>query len=259
MIRSYHWVQHTPSTVFTQDGLSSLYSHDYKLTLECRFSFQRAYLHNRLPPASSGGELRGNVTSSHSDKCEVTNRWIQSQLPAHFPSNASILTQSWPSHVSPNLPNDGLEAGIIMASNRISKLAQTHLPSSPNHGRTVNIQPRLITVSKWVSELLDLSLEMHFHSRSIMASTFAQSWPPSSCPHSLACGLQAHLSVHTISASKCISQFTQSSSSGGPWVAPMHHLLPVWIYHVQMGSEKDKLIHRWEYKPNTLVLKIIEW
>jgi len=50
---SIHPVQHTPSTAFTQDCLSSLHSHEYKLTPECSFSFRRATLHNRLPPASS--------------------------------------------------------------------------------------------------------------------------------------------------------------------------------------------------------------
>jgi len=50
---SIYRVQHIPSTACTQDCLSCLHSHDYELTPECSFSFQRASLHNRLPSASS--------------------------------------------------------------------------------------------------------------------------------------------------------------------------------------------------------------
>jgi len=42
-----------PSTASTQDCLSSLHSHDYELTSECRFSCRRASLHDRAPLASS--------------------------------------------------------------------------------------------------------------------------------------------------------------------------------------------------------------
>ena len=50
---SIHQVQHTPNTAYTQDCLSSLHTHDYELTPECSFSFRRASLHDRLPPATS--------------------------------------------------------------------------------------------------------------------------------------------------------------------------------------------------------------
>jgi len=41
---SIHRVQHTPSKAYTQDCLTSILSHDYMLTPECRFSFRRASL-----------------------------------------------------------------------------------------------------------------------------------------------------------------------------------------------------------------------
>jgi len=41
-----HRVQHTLSTAYTQDCLSFLHSHVYKLTPECSFSFRRASLHD---------------------------------------------------------------------------------------------------------------------------------------------------------------------------------------------------------------------
>jgi hypothetical protein len=50
---SIYRVQHTPSTAYTQDCLSSLHSHDHELTPECSFSFRRASLQDRPSPASS--------------------------------------------------------------------------------------------------------------------------------------------------------------------------------------------------------------
>jgi hypothetical protein len=72
-VYSIYRVQHTPSTAHTQDCLSSLHSHHHELTHECSFSFWRASLQDRPPPASSPCELKGNVTSSHSHWCELTN------------------------------------------------------------------------------------------------------------------------------------------------------------------------------------------
>jgi len=50
---SMHRVQHTPSTAYTQDCPSSLHSDDRELTPQCSFSFRRASLQDRPPPASS--------------------------------------------------------------------------------------------------------------------------------------------------------------------------------------------------------------
>jgi len=52
-ISPWHDHELTPSTASTQDCLSSLHSHEYELTPECRFSFRRASLHDRPPSASS--------------------------------------------------------------------------------------------------------------------------------------------------------------------------------------------------------------
>jgi len=86
---SIHRVQNTPSTASTQDSLSSLQSHDYKLTAGCSFSIRRASLHDRLPSASSPWELKGRVTLSHSHGCELTNWWTESQHLARCQSNPS--------------------------------------------------------------------------------------------------------------------------------------------------------------------------
>jgi hypothetical protein len=78
----------TPSTVSTQDCLSSLHAHDYELTSECIFSLQCASLHDRPPSASSPRELKENVAFSNSHVCKSTNWWIGSQHPLDHPSTA---------------------------------------------------------------------------------------------------------------------------------------------------------------------------
>jgi len=49
---SIHRVQYTPSTASTHDCSSSLHSHNQELTPECSFSFRRTSLHDRPPSAS---------------------------------------------------------------------------------------------------------------------------------------------------------------------------------------------------------------
>jgi len=88
-ISSCHDHQLTPSTASTQDCFSSLHSHDYELTHDCSFSFQRASLHERPTSASSPCELKCKVTLSHSHGCELRTWWIESQHPARRPSTGS--------------------------------------------------------------------------------------------------------------------------------------------------------------------------
>jgi len=213
----------TPSTASTQDCLSSLHSHDYELTPECRFSFRRASLHDRPPPASSLWELKSKVTLSHSHGCKLTNWWIESQHRAGRPSTASKYSSN-----------------LTWSSKYISKLARLLPPSaSPN--------------------LLNHSHQVYLQTWSITASKFPRSRPPSASLTSLDPGLQAHVCVHSIAASKCISQlarsrppstllvsdsrcteiqgwrrwtFTRSSSSGTPRIADNHRVLPVQLYRV---------------------------
>ena len=79
MIISWHWVQHTPSTVSIHDWLSFLHSREYVFTPECWFNFRR----------TSPWELEGKNTLSYSQGCELTNRSKQYQHPSHRPSTAS--------------------------------------------------------------------------------------------------------------------------------------------------------------------------
>jgi hypothetical protein len=63
---SIHRVQHTPSTAYPYDCLSSLHSQDYELTPERSFGFQRVSLQiDRHQPAVHKS-FKGKVTSSHS-------------------------------------------------------------------------------------------------------------------------------------------------------------------------------------------------
>ena len=50
---------------------------------------------------------------------------------------------------------------------------------------------------------------MYLQTRSIMASKFAQSWPPSASPNSLDHSLQVPLQTHSITAFKCIFKLTR--------------------------------------------------
>jgi len=120
-----HRVQHTPSTPSTEDCLSSLHSHDYEFTPECRFSFRCASLHDRPPSASFPWELEGKVTLSHSHGCELTNWWIESQHLACRPSTAS---KYWSKLARLRLPSSHDHCPKC-----ISKLARSRPPSaSPN-------------------------------------------------------------------------------------------------------------------------------
>jgi hypothetical protein len=59
---SIHRVQYTLSTASTQECLSSSHSHDYELTPECSISFRRSSLHNRPQSARTAQRLSHIVT-----------------------------------------------------------------------------------------------------------------------------------------------------------------------------------------------------
>ena len=175
------------------------------------------------------------------------------------------LDWSWPPSVSPTSLNHGLQVHLetrsIMASKCILDLHDL--------GLQVQLRTRSITASKCISELLKYGLQMHLQSRSITPSmciyklarsrprTAALSYsisackcistptwsrppspspcstrsrPPSASPNSLDRGLQEHLPVHTIIASKCISKFSQSGSPGTPAITLQYCLQPDWPY-----------------------------
>jgi len=197
-----HRALHTPSTASSQDCLCSLHCDDCELTPECSFSFRRASLQDRPPPASSPSELKGKVTSSYSHGCKLTNWWIESQHLAHHLSTASKYSpypaRSWPSSASPILLDHSLQVNLRVTRSR-----------PPN--ASPNLLDRGLQVHLWVQ--LDLGLQVHLQTRSITASKciseFTWSRPPSASPNSLDHGLQVHLQTRMTTASKCISKLTQ--------------------------------------------------
>jgi len=164
-ISPWHDHELTPSTASTQDCLSSLHSHDYELTLECSFSFQRTSLHDRPPSASSQWELKDKVTLSHSHGCELTNWWIESHHPVRrrltVSKYSSNLARSRPPNASPNSLDHGLQVYLQTRSITACKFAQACPPSaspiSLGHGLQVHLQTRSITASEYISEFTWLS------------------------------------------------------------------------------------------------------
>jgi len=204
MIMTWHCVQHTPSTVSTQDCLSSLHFQDYELKPECRFSFWRAILHYRPPSASSPWEFSGWVN------------WLMKIAQASgelFIEHLTVLVQScsimasmhaysiWHGYYLP-VP---LHSYLIMASRCIFRLGQLWPASSHYHGLQVHHLTRSMMPSRGISpRSIDHSLHMHLQSCPIVACTcisnLVWSWPPSVSPDSL----DYSLHVDMIMASKCI-------------------------------------------------------
>jgi len=121
-----HRVQHTPCTASTQDCLSSLHSHNYELTPQRTFNLRWASLRDRPPSASSPWEVIGKISLSHSHGYVLTNRWKESQHPAHRPLTAYKL---W-SKLSRLRPPSSHDHGRQM---HISKLARSQPPSASPH------------------------------------------------------------------------------------------------------------------------------
>jgi len=186
MIMSWHRLQHTPSTVSTEDCLSSLHSADYKLTPECRFSFRCASLHNWPWSTSSAWELKATFTVSHSHGCELTNWWIESQHPARHPLTASKYSAKPACLRLPSLHDHGLQVHLqtrsITASMCILKLARLQPPNFHDHSLQVYLQIRSITILACISK-------------------FTPSWPLSKSPNRLDDHLQVHLQTRSITAS----------------------------------------------------------
>jgi len=143
-----HQVQHTPSTTSTKDCLSSLDSHDYKLTAECIFSIWCASLQiDHLQPT-----LNNNYkVKSHSHGWKQTNWWIEAQDLAHLSWTASQSTTckyfwnlnlSGPPQASPHSLDYGLQVRMIIRSICKINLSQSWPPMSHDHGLQVHLQTR---------------------------------------------------------------------------------------------------------------------
>jgi len=103
------------------------------------------------------------------------------------------------------------EFNQISASKCISKLALSQPPSASLSYK--------ISASKCMS-----TLAWSLPPSAYLSST--RSRPPSASPNTLDCRLHVHLLVHTITASKWISMFSQSSSPGAPAIMLQYRLQP---------------------------------
>jgi hypothetical protein len=197
---SIHQVQHTPSTAYTKysihqvqhiqsrasnlDCLSSIHFHDYRLTPECSFSFWRASLHDWPPSASCPWEHKGKAILAHAHSCELTNLWKEAHHPARHQSTAakysSNLNRSRSPSVSLNSFNYDLQVRTIMGSMCISK----HTPSQPCSASLSALNHVFQTHSVAASQARAImASQLNLQSRSITASKFTRSWPPSASPN----------------------------------------------------------------------------
>jgi len=111
----------------------------------------------------------------------------------------------------------------ISASKCISKLARSRPPCASLSSTWS--QPPSASLSYWISA------SNPARSRPPSASqSSTRSRPPSASRNSLDCGLQVHLPVHTITASKFISKSSQSASPGAPAITLQYRLQPDWPY-----------------------------
>jgi hypothetical protein len=138
--------------------------------------------------------------------------------------------------------------------NRVSTPAAPSIDCLP-----VLVKPRSTTTTKLAQSrppmiypnLFDYGLRVRPTKASKCISKLTRSWPPSASPNSINHSLKVHRPTRSFRASECNSKFTQSSSSGAHQIPLKHHLQPVQIYHVLIGSYIDTYIHSGEYKRNT--------
>jgi len=162
-------------------------------------------------PPSASPNLPDHGLQVYLQSCFITaSKWI------------SQFTQSRPRSASPRVLNDSLQLHLQTCSSTALKLmteftwsrSQTECPKTldPSHQVRTSIA---LQVSSTLARLwprsaslssLTFGLQMHLQSCLLMASKFAQPWPP----NSLSYGLELHHWVHSILACKCISKLTQS-------------------------------------------------
>jgi len=185
--------------------------------------------------------VSATVTSpSQSYSLQIDHLQVLLQSPLIMASKSiSKLAGSRPPSASPNSLAHVLQVHLwddsLMTSKCISKLDRSRHPSSHNHGLHVHLQTRSIMASKSISEFNLISASRCIlklaRSRPPSASLRStRSRPPSASPNLLDRGLHVHLSVHRITAFKCISMFSQSASPGAHEITLQYHLPPDWPY-----------------------------
>jgi len=179
-------IQHTPSTAYTKYTIHQVLQ---KLSIT---SFQDQL--SRTPSLS----VISHLSSFGGSWCTQLstfpwlsgNKWIESQLPSPLPPNPP--------------PPDRLPPSTLLIS--IYHGTQVHLQTH----RLTAFQFPLMWHPRAFSNLLDHGSEVHTIMGSWSISKSAWSWPPSASLSSLNHSLPVHLSNCSVTASKCMSGFTQS-------------------------------------------------
>jgi len=208
MIKSWHWVQHTPNTARTTYCINP--------KLHC------------LPLPASLSAPSGPCSTQFSTFPQLrVNEWIVSQLPLHMPPDQlppdSLPPDSLPPDSLPAdwLPPDWTHSDQLPPDQPPSdQLPPDQLPPSTtpiliDHGIQGYLLTRSNMASKCISEFTwslhpSASRNSLNHSLQVHLWVYWISLSPSSSPNSLDPSLQLHLQTHSITASKCISEFTLS-------------------------------------------------
>jgi len=201
---SIHWVQHLPSTAFTE---YTMHWGQHACKIVCvHFTITITNLLLNVASASSTplyrltafrealyGSVTCTVTLSHSESCNLTTQFRESQcevcLPLTAAEHSSIYTGSLSASASPNSLDHSFQVCWIMASKVMPELHQLWPPSaSPklwDYGHQVPHWVHVMLVCKCMCKL-------------------GQSTHP--CLHYP--GHWVHLETHWIVASKCNSEIT---------------------------------------------------
>jgi len=194
IIRSYHRLQHSPSTVYTA----------YCIIPNTTVCHSQRVLQLFVDHVV--------LNTLHSQNYESTNEWSLICCHASLPNYRLQIDHH----------QRLLESSSIRVSQWISKFAQSWPPSaSPitlNHCHKVYLQTCSIKASKFATSWPpgssphshDSGLQVHHQPCSVLAfnctSKLTWLWPPSSLEY----GLQVHNWSHSIMTLECITQFTWS-------------------------------------------------
>jgi len=156
----------------------------------------------------------------------------------------SELARAWPASVFADSVDYGLQVSTIIASKCISKLTGFRPPCWHNYSLQLHLQihSNMACTVAWQwpptasSILLNYGLQVHPTMACKYILKLARLWPSSLHNDDV----QVHLQTGSITASEWMSEFTLSSFSGAPQIALKHHLHPVHIYYVKIGSYIDK-------------------
>jgi len=219
MSMSWHWVEHTPSTAYTEYSI-----HRVQHTLCTAYTQYSIHRVQHTPSTAytvySIHPVQHTPSTAHPEYCILPTVFV---FPAFFDykltpqcSFSFRCASPWElkgkvtfshSHGC-ELTNWGKESQHLVCrlstaskyssklvwlrpASACSKLTRLRPPNSLDHGLQVYLQPLSIPASQWISKLV-------------------RSWPQSASPKLLDHGFQLHLQPRSIAASRCISKVARS-------------------------------------------------